>query len=134
MLAAVVGAPDRLDDALREAIDAHVLQLTSSGRGYVFRHALLAEAVYDDLLPGRAGPPARPLRRGAGDGRATEGSSELARHARAAHDLPTALVASVAAGDDALALAAPLEALNHYEVALELLPQLRRSRRSTRCG
>ena len=32
---------------------------------YAFRHALLAEAVYDDLLPGRAGPAARGVRRGA---------------------------------------------------------------------
>ncbi len=123
MLAAVVGAPDQLDDALRESIDAHVLQLTSSGLGYVFRHALLAEAVYDDLLPGeRVRLHARYAQVLSAD--AAKDSSELARHARAAHDLPTALAASVAAGDDALALAAPLEALNHYEVALELLPQL----------
>jgi predicted ATPase len=53
MLEAVADLPAaRLDDALRDAIDAHVLQLTSSGHGYVFRHALLADGVYDDLLPG----------------------------------------------------------------------------------
>ena len=38
--------------ALRDAVDAHILEPTPSGRGYTFRHALLAEAVYDDLLPG----------------------------------------------------------------------------------
>ena len=53
ILAAVVELPAaRLDAALRDAVDANILQLTSSGRGYTFRHALLAEAVYDDLLPG----------------------------------------------------------------------------------
>ena len=122
MLEAVADLPGpRLDDALRDAIDAHVLQLTSSGRGYVFRHALLAEAVYDDLLPGErirlhaayaAVLAANPDRRAA----------ELARHARASHDLPTAYSASVSAGDEAMALAAPQEALQHYETALELAP------------
>ncbi|MFN2562245.1 MAG: AAA family ATPase [Jatrophihabitans sp.] len=124
MLEAVADLPgSRLDDALRDAIDAHVLQLTSSGRGYVFRHALLAEAIYDDLLPGErvrlhatyaAVLSARPDRRAA----------ELARHARASHDLPTAYSASVAAGHEAMALAAPQEALQHYETALELAPQV----------
>ena len=52
-LAAVIDLPAaELDAALRETVDAHVLEPTASGRGYVFRHALLAEAVYDDLLPG----------------------------------------------------------------------------------
>jgi DNA-binding NarL/FixJ family response regulator len=121
-LEAVAEVPGpRLDDALRDAIDAHVLELTPSGRGYIFRHALLAEAVYDDLLPGErvrlhaayaAVLSARPDRRAA----------ELARHARASHDLPTAYSASVAAGDEAMALAAPQEALQHYETALELAP------------
>jgi DNA-binding CsgD family transcriptional regulator len=124
MLEAVAELPGpRLDDALRDAIDAHVLQLTSSGRGYVFRHALLAEAVYDDLLPGErvrlhaayaAVLAARTDRRAA----------ELARHARASHDLRTAYWSSIAAGDEAMALAAPQEALQNYETALELAPQV----------
>lgn len=124
MLVAVADLPGpRLDDALRDAIDAHVLQLTPSGRGYVFRHALLAEAVYDDLLPGErvrlhaayaAAVIADPGRRAA----------ELARHALASHDLDTAYTASVAAGEEAMALAAPLEAMQHYEAALELAPRV----------
>jgi predicted ATPase/DNA-binding CsgD family transcriptional regulator len=124
MLEAVANLHDgRLDEALRDAIDAHILQLTSSGRGYVFRHALLAEAVYDDLLPGErvrlhaayaAVLAARPDRRAA----------ELARHARASHDLPTAFAASIAAGEEAMSLAAPQEAMQHYEAALELALQV----------
>jgi DNA-binding NarL/FixJ family response regulator len=124
MLDAVADLPDgRLDEALRDAIDAHILQLTSSGRGYVFRHALLAEAVYDDLLPGErvrlhaayaAVLASRPDRRAA----------ELARHARASHDLPTAFSASIAAGQEAMSLAAPQEAMRHYEDALELALQV----------
>jgi DNA-binding CsgD family transcriptional regulator len=124
MLEAVAELPGpRLDDALRDAIDAHVLQLTSSGRGYIFRHALLAEAVYDDLLPGervRLHATYAAILAARKDHRA----AELARHARASHDLRTAYSSSIAAGDEAMALAAPQEALQHYETALELASQV----------
>jgi DNA-binding CsgD family transcriptional regulator/tetratricopeptide (TPR) repeat protein len=123
-LADVADMPvDRLDDALRDAIDAYVLQLTPSGRGYTFRHALLAEAVYDDLLPGER------VRLHAAyatvlAARSDRSAAELARHARASHDLPTAYTASVRAGDEAMSVAAPQGALRHYEAALELRGQL----------
>lgn len=124
LLEAVLQLPTaELHAALREAVEAHVLEPTPSGRGYTFRHALLAEAVYDDLLPGERvrlhaayaavladAPQARP--------------AELARHARASHDLPTAFAASVRAGDAAMALAAPQEAMVHFETALELAPRV----------
>jgi DNA-binding CsgD family transcriptional regulator len=114
---------DRLDGALRDAIDGHVLQLTPSGRGYTFRHALVAEAVYDDLLPGERvrlhAAYAAVLAESPERSRA-----ELARHALASHDLDTAYVASIQAGDEAMSVAAPQEALRHYETALELRAQL----------
>ena len=90
LVRAIAGLPDdRVEAGLREAIDAHVLQTTaeSPGRpGYRFRHALLEEAVYDDLLPGErvrmhaaaaaaAGP--RPRRR-----RARRGGARPARPGR----------------------------------------------------
>ena len=112
-----------LDDALREALDSNILQLTSSGRAYVFRHALLAEAIYDDLLPGeRVRVHARYAALLGVD--PDRSPSELARHAYASHDFPTALTASVAAGRAAMAVAAPSEALGHFENALELVAQL----------
>jgi len=43
-------ALDDPDDAAREAVDAQVL--VASGTGYAFRHALVQEAVYAELLPG----------------------------------------------------------------------------------
>ena len=118
-LASVMDLPGAvLDAALREAVDAHVLEPTAGGRGYVFRHALLAEAVYDDLLPGERVR----IHAAYADALAkSDGSAaELARHARASHDLPTAYEASVRAGDEAMYLAAPQEAMQHYEAALEL--------------
>ncbi len=121
LLSAVVDLPDReLDAALRDAIDGHVLE-SRGEHGYGFRHALLAEAVYDDLLPGERirlhRAYAAALTKGGIDGTA----AELARHARESHDLDTAYVASVRAGDEAMRVGAPQEAMRHYEAALELV-------------
>ncbi|MEU0570552.1 AAA family ATPase, partial [Nonomuraea sp. NPDC005983] len=50
-LRAVAGLDDlALDEALRPIVKARLLLV--DGDGYVFRHALIREAVYDDLLPG----------------------------------------------------------------------------------
>jgi DNA-binding CsgD family transcriptional regulator len=122
LLEAVAKLPNAaLDAALREAVDANVLQLTPSGRGLMFRHALLSEAVYEDLLPGErvrihAAYAAALVNREHGS------SAELARHARQSHDLATAYEASVRAGDEAMAMAAPQEALHHFQAAVELAP------------
>ncbi|HSE69693.1 MAG TPA: AAA family ATPase, partial [Nocardioidaceae bacterium] len=121
LLAAVVDlAPDDLDRALRSAVESNVL-VPGGANSYAFRHALLAEAVYDDLLPGERvrihAAYAVALRSHKVDGTA----AELARHARAAHDLVTAVTASIEAGDDAMSVGGPDEAARHYETALELL-------------
>ncbi|HTW19414.1 MAG TPA: AAA family ATPase [Mycobacteriales bacterium] len=114
----------RLEDALRAAVEANIL-VPLGGDGYAFRHALLAEAIYQDLLPGERvrlhARYAAALANGEVDGAA----AELARHARASHDLDTATRASVQAGDEAMVVGGPEEALHHYELALELLSDRR---------
>src|SRR3954451_11114429 len=120
LLVAASGLPPaELDEGLRQAVEMNLL-VPGDGT-YSFRHALLGEAVYDDLLPGervRLGAQyAEALREGMGRGTA----AELARHARLAHDLDTALDASIRAGDEAMRVAGPDEAAHHYEQALELL-------------
>jgi DNA-binding CsgD family transcriptional regulator/tetratricopeptide (TPR) repeat protein len=119
LLAAVVGNEVGFDAGLRAAVEANILQPVRDR--YAFRHALLAEAVYDDLLPGErvrwhTAYVAALSARGA---RAT--AAELARHARAAGNLPVALRASIEAGDEAMSVGGPDEAVAHYEAALELL-------------
>jgi DNA-binding CsgD family transcriptional regulator/tetratricopeptide (TPR) repeat protein len=109
-----------LDQSLRTAVESNVL-ITVGSDGYAFRHALLAEAVYDDLLPGERvrlhGAYSTALRE-----QDLEGSAaELARHARLAHDVTTAVLASIEAGDDAMRVGGPDEAARHFELALELL-------------
>ncbi|HEU4912694.1 MAG TPA: AAA family ATPase [Actinomycetes bacterium] len=120
LLARVVGEePGALDAAVRSAVESHVL--VPVGDAYAFRHALLAEAVYDDLLPGeRARLHAAYVEALSGHGAAAM-AAELARHARAANDLPTAARASMEAGTEAMSVAAPDEAAQHFEHALELV-------------
>jgi DNA-binding CsgD family transcriptional regulator/tetratricopeptide (TPR) repeat protein len=113
---------DRLDEATRSAVEAHVLAPTRAG-SYSFRHALMAEAVYDDLLPGERTRLHAAYVDALGRGDLPATAAELARHARAAHNYPVALRASIQAGDEAMAVGGPDEAARHYEVALELLAQ-----------
>jgi DNA-binding CsgD family transcriptional regulator/tetratricopeptide (TPR) repeat protein len=124
MLEAVSGLDaTALDEGLRAAVETNVL-VAEQGR-YAFRHALLAEAVYDDLLPGERvrlhGQYTAALR----DGLARGTAAELARHARLAMDLEVALDASIRAGHEASSVGGPDEAAYHYQQALELLARPR---------
>ncbi len=110
---------DRLDLALRAAVEAHVLVLSGESE-YAFRHALLGEAVYDDLLPGERMRLHTAYAEAVRELRGHRGAAELARHALASHDLPTALEASVAAGEQALHSGGPEEAARHFGKALEI--------------
>lgn len=122
LLTAVAGLPDReLDTALRELIDAHVIEHPGNA-GYDFRHALLAEAVYDDLLPGERVRQHAAYAKALQEQTVAGTAAELAGHATRSHDLATAFEARVRAAEEALSVAAPQEALKHYEKALELLP------------
>jgi DNA-binding CsgD family transcriptional regulator/tetratricopeptide (TPR) repeat protein len=130
LLAAVVDQDaEQLVGLLREAVTRHVLGVDETTGAYVFRHALVQEAIYDDLLPVQRGPLhaayARALeRRIAQRGGATAvEQGRLAYHWYAAHDLGQALLASVRAGQAAEATSALAEALGHYERALELWDQ-----------
>ncbi len=119
-LSAVVGLePAELDSAVRDAVEGYVL-VPSRDDFYQFRHALLAEAVYDDLLPGERTSLHAAYAKALQDGRATGTAAELARHARLAKDYATALTASLRAGDDARSVGGAEEAAQHYLQALDL--------------
>ena len=111
------------DEAVREAV-AHQLLVPDGAQGYSFRHALLREAVYADLLPGeRTRLHARLAELLADDRRLAElpgTAAELAPHYLASHDIPGAFSASILAGHEAERLAAPAEAHRHYDQALSL--------------
>ncbi len=123
LLSRVVDVPAaEFDRAVRAAVDSNLL-LPVGADGYAFRHALLAEAVYDDLLPGERVRLHRTYTAVLSQPDVTSTAAEIARHARASHDLPTAVRASVAAGDEAMAVGGPDEAAQHYEIALEMAGQ-----------
>ncbi|MGH3158174.1 MAG: helix-turn-helix transcriptional regulator, partial [Streptosporangiaceae bacterium] len=122
MAASGLSAPE-YEEAIREAV-AHQLLATDGHEGFAFRHALLREAIYADLLPGErtrlhatlAGLLADEKRLDAAPGSA----AELAHHCLASHDIAGAFAASVRAGKEAERLAAPAEAHRHYDQALAL--------------
>src|ERR1700729_1621443 len=111
------------EDAIRDCV-AQQLLVPGGADGYVFRHALIREALYTDLLPGeRTRLHARFAELLADPGRlaAVPGSAaELAHHCLASHDIPGAFAASVRAGQESERLAAPAPAHRHCDAALAL--------------
>lgn len=129
LLALVTGQePHPLQASLRSAVEHQLLAVDDSG-GFVFRHALTREAVYDDMLPGERsqlhsafGTALERDETLAGDSAPVD--AMLAYHWDAARDLPRALAASVrAAGSSAMAFA-PDEALAHLQRAVGLWPRV----------
>ena len=114
-----------LDEGLRKAVEMNVL-VANDGR-YSFRHALLGEAVYDDLLPGeRVRLHARyveALQSGAARG---PRPSWPGTHGWRWTSTPR-FSASIQAGHEARAVGGPDEAAYHYQQALELLADGRRT-------
>ncbi|HEY6013197.1 MAG TPA: hypothetical protein VIU37_04300, partial [Candidatus Limnocylindrales bacterium] len=115
-------------DALREAVGRQVLvpHPAAGTERYAFRHALLQEAVYDDLLPGERTRLHSAFARALEATAAADGSrtAELAHHWYAAHDLPRALQLAVRAGDEAERRYAYPEAVEQYERAADIWDQV----------
>jgi DNA-binding CsgD family transcriptional regulator len=128
---ALLGVVSGLDDAaltraVRPAVVANVLH--PRGDGYVFRHALIREAVHEDLLPGEHGrlhsrfaeaidadpalvPPGR-------------AAIEMAHHWHAAHDSAWALIGAWRAAAQAGRAVAAAERLSLLARVLELWDQV----------
>jgi DNA-binding CsgD family transcriptional regulator/tetratricopeptide (TPR) repeat protein len=113
----------QLEAHLRELLDANLLR--GAGDSLAFRHGLLREAVYDDLLPDertRLHADLAAILQSRVDTDPDPGPAALSRlafHWSAAHDLPRSLSASVRAGLAAKRVGAA-EAVGHLERALSL--------------
>jgi ATP/maltotriose-dependent transcriptional regulator MalT len=123
LLAAVSGlSPDHLDRVLRPAVTTNTLRTEADD--YVFRHALIREAVHEDLLPGEHGrlharfaeaidaqrdlvPPDR-------------AHIEMAHHWYSAHDVTWALISAWQAAAEASKAVAHAERLTLLARVLEL--------------
>ena len=133
-LAAVAGTPDeQLDSGLAEAVGRGLLLVTPMERAgpevYEFRHALLQEAVYGELLPGQRArlhsayahaivnaPTARQA--------ASHYAAELAEHWYQAGQPGEALAWAVRAADNAERVYAHAEAARHCDRAAALWEQV----------
>lgn len=127
----VLGIVTRMEQAeiaaaLREAIDSHLL-VAGDNEVMQFRHGLLQEAVYEELLPGER------LALHAAVAAALEAvyadlhidatvASELAHHWHEARDARRALPALLRAGEAAERVFAFGNAFAHYHLALSLWP------------
>ena len=105
------------ESAVREAV-ARQLLVPDDAKGLAFRHALLREAIYNDLLPGERSRLHARFADLLSD--RADSPAELAVHCLASHDIPGAFAASVEAGQEAWRLAAPAEAHRHFDQALSL--------------
>ncbi len=124
-------AEDVVLACLREAVDQRILVPANGGRStaYAFRHTLVGEAAYADLLPVERlalhGAVARALQaETADDDLPADVAGEIAYHAFRANDLPRALVTAIRAAQTATVVYAFPEALRQYERAIESWPQV----------
>lgn len=127
LLRAVVAGTDAdparhvgFDAALRDAVAHHLL--VGEDRRIAFRHALLAEAVYADLLPGEQVALHRDYLLASAADPSLATPAERAHHALLSHDARLALVASRDAAREAGRVLAPAEELRHLETVLRLWP------------
>ena len=130
IIAALTGIDgERLHEALREAVAEHVLEARADGQ-LAFRHALLRETLYDDLLPGERGELHLALARAleqlclAAPDDEVERVAAVATHYAAAGEQAAALRATVAAALVAERVHAWGEAAEAAERALELWPRV----------
>ena len=127
LLARLADLPDdRLDAGLREAVSVAILAVRADD-SYDFRHALLREAVHDDLLPGERSRLHRRFAEALEErGEECQGCQEssLANHWHQAHDPRRALVAAITAMDRSRRSFAFSTAARYGELALELWDQV----------
>ncbi len=127
LLAAVSGlGPDRLSQVLRPAVIANTL--VTEADDYVFRHALIREAVHDDLLPGEHGRLHARFAEAIDADRSLvpphRAHLEMAHHWYSAHDVTWALNSAWQAAAEASKSVAHAERLALLARVLELWDQV----------
>jgi ATP/maltotriose-dependent transcriptional regulator MalT len=123
LIAEVSGLSDTaLSSALRPAVDANVL--LANEEAYAFRHALIWEAIHDDLLPGEHGRAhrrfAEALEADPSLSLAGRPAVEITMHWAKAHDHERALPAAWKAASESASAFAYAEQLQLLERVLEL--------------
>ena len=113
--------PDELLAALHSVVDTAIVTVDRESSTYRFRHALLAEAVLDQFLPGERAAVHAIIAEVLGQRPAlSTGPGELGYHQATAGDLSAALSSYLAAANDAERVYAFGEAGGYLERALDL--------------
>ncbi len=119
--------PGELSASMREAVEAQIVVTDGEGR-FAFRHALLREVVYDDLLPGERAELhlslARAMERMRGGHDEAWIVTGMAHHYNAAGDQPAALKAAVEAAGAVSRLQAYHEAAALLDRVVALWPRV----------
>jgi DNA-binding CsgD family transcriptional regulator/tetratricopeptide (TPR) repeat protein len=128
LLAEAAGVdPGELSSTMREAVEAQIVVTDGEGR-FAFRHALLREVLYDDLLPGEQAELhlalAKALERMRGGHDEAWIITGIAHHYNAAGDQPAALKAAVEAAEEVSRLQAFHEAAALLDRAVALWPRV----------
>jgi DNA-binding CsgD family transcriptional regulator/tetratricopeptide (TPR) repeat protein len=131
LLAEVAGVPDGdLVAALRDCVEHQLLAVNTDGDTYRFRHSLMQEVLYEELLPGERqifhAAYGQALSRGLDRRPDSVAAAKLAYHWYAAGDPERALGAAVEAAGAAAAIYGFAEAQRHYERAIEVWEKVAR--------
>ncbi len=110
----------RSESALRACVDRQLLVCDRRTGAYTVRHALLREALYEDLLPAERGGCHRALAEALEGAATAENAADRAHHWTQAGEPGPAVAASIAAAEAAESVFGYGEALAHYRGALEL--------------
>ncbi len=113
-----------LDSALREAVGGQVLVVDVDRAGYAFRHALMREAVHEDLLPGEHARLHARYAEALEKAARPEQAGEIAHHWMSAHEADRAFEWSLRAADHSRSIYAWQEQMTHLERALDLWDQV----------
>jgi DNA-binding CsgD family transcriptional regulator/tetratricopeptide (TPR) repeat protein len=129
LLVAATGRPsDEVTAAIRDALAEQIL--VADTRGCRFRHALVREALHDELLPGERQRLHEAAAAAIAERPELAGGAEhlrwalLAHHWAAAQDQPHAFGASVRAGITAGDVGAQADAASHLQRAVDLWPRV----------
>ena len=130
LLAELASLPsEAVVDRIRPAVEAHIVLAESDPASYTFRHALVAETLYDEVLPAertRLHIRAAELieTRIVGSASSTHSHAEIAHHWHLAQRPDRALQASIRAADEAAALVAYADVRAQLERVLALWPNV----------
>lgn len=124
LIEAAADMPRReLEGALRQCVDQNVLTCDRRTGFYSVRHALVAEAVYDDLLPVERAVLHERIAAALARTPSDENAAERAHHWERAGNPAQALAASMQAGLEAERVFGHGEALSLFQRAVELFEQ-----------